>query len=135
MGGTVDPVSMVVGALAAGAADGLTSSATAAVADAYAALRDRLRSLFAGNSQAVEVLDRHGQDPELYQEPLRLMLVRSGAMVDAEVLAAARTLLAEADPDGFAGGKYRVEVRGSQGVQVGDGNEQHNSFGAPPEQW
>jgi hypothetical protein len=30
------------------------------------------------------------------------------------------------------GGKYRVDLRGSQGVQVGDGNKQKNEFHSPP---
>jgi len=35
------------------------------------------------------------------------------------------------DEAGSRAGKYTVDVRGSQGVQVGDRNTQHNEFYAP----
>jgi hypothetical protein len=35
------------------------------------------------------------------------------------------------DEAGARVGKYAVQVQGSQGVQVGDGNTQHNVFGVP----
>jgi hypothetical protein len=35
------------------------------------------------------------------------------------------------DAAGSSAGKYRVTVSGSQGVQVGDDNIQHNTFGVP----
>lgn len=48
----MDPISLIVGALASGAASGLTDSATAAVKDAYAGLRDLVRRRLAGRSAA-----------------------------------------------------------------------------------
>jgi hypothetical protein len=35
------------------------------------------------------------------------------------------------DEAGSAAGKYQVVVHGSHGVQVGDHNTQHNTFGPP----
>jgi hypothetical protein len=37
------------------------------------------------------------------------------------------------DAGGSQAGKYDVAVSGSQGVQVGDGNFQRNTFGATPD--
>lgn len=37
-----------------------------------------------------------------------------------------------ADAVASKGGKYRVNLRGSQGVQVGEGNTQKNVFRSPP---
>ncbi|WP_207386746.1 RIP homotypic interaction motif-containing protein [Frankia sp. Cppng1_Ct_nod] len=131
-GDGVDPVSLVVGALAAGAAGGLTESASAAVTGAYAALRDRLRRLFTADREAAGVLELHEGNPDVYQEPLRHVLARSGAAGDYEVVAAAQYLMTLLDAAGSAAGKYSVDVRGAQGVQVGDGNTQTNTFTAPP---
>jgi hypothetical protein len=39
--------------------------------------------------------------------------------------------MSPADPAGTAQGKYRVDLRGAQGVQVGDRNQQYNTFNAP----
>lgn len=36
-----------------------------------------------------------------------------------------------ADATPAAGGKYRADLRGSQGVQIGDGNTQENVFHSP----
>jgi hypothetical protein len=48
---------------------------------------------------------------------------------DREVEAAAKKLMAMVDPDGAAAGKYTVDLRGAQGVQVGEQNTQTNTFG------
>jgi hypothetical protein len=45
----VDPVSLLVTALATGAATGVGETATAAVKDAYGTLKSRVASRFAGN--------------------------------------------------------------------------------------
>jgi len=36
------------------------------------------------------------------------------------------------DPEGTDAGKYRVDVRGAQGVQIGDHGTQTNTFTTPP---
>jgi hypothetical protein len=41
-------------------------------------------------------------------------------------------LLALLDPTGTRAGKYMVDLRGAQGVQVGDHNTQTNTFSTPP---
>jgi hypothetical protein len=43
-----------------------------------------------------------------------------------------KTLGEAARPEGRTAGKYAVDVQGSQGVQVGDHNTQHNVFSVPP---
>ena len=41
-------------------------------------------------------------------------------------------LMTLVDEAGARAGKYTVDVRGAQGVQVGDRTRQHNVFHAPP---
>jgi hypothetical protein len=49
------------------------------------------------------------------------------------VIEAARQLMVLLDEAGVRAGKYDVDLRGAQGVQVGDGNQQVNLFSTPPE--
>jgi secreted protein with Ig-like and vWFA domain len=56
-------------------------------------------------------------------------LSAAGADSDAELIAAAQALMELADQAGYQSGKYHVDARGSQGVQVGDHNAQHTVFG------
>jgi gamma-glutamylcysteine synthetase len=87
----VEAVTVVVSALAAGAAGGLRESAVAAVKDAYAALRSFIAARYAGVDLApVERTPASAAD----QESLAEDLAAAGAAEDAELLAAARVLLA-----------------------------------------
>ena len=58
-------------------------------------------------------------------------LAESGADSDRDLIVAAQALLnLVGDADGRAG-KYTVDVRGAQGVQIGDHNRQDNVSNAP----
>ena len=59
-------------------------------------------------------------------------LDQAGARNDSGLVAAAEALMRLVDEAGGRAGKYTVDVRGAQGVQIGDRNTQHNVFGAPP---
>ncbi|MGY1777513.1 hypothetical protein ACI8AV_16765 [Geodermatophilus sp. SYSU D00804] len=98
--------------------------------DAYAKLREVLRRRFAGRPAAEEALAEHEKDPKAYEPLLRRYVTETGADRDAEVLELAERVLALADSAGSAAGKYRVDAAHAQGVQVGDRNQQINTFGA-----
>ena len=57
-------------------------------------------------------------------------LAQAGADGDVDLIAAAKALLDLAGEAGGAG-KYTVDARGAQGVQIGDRNRQDNVFNAP----
>ena len=128
----MDPITLIVTALAAGAAQGLTDTASAAVKDAYARLKARVKKRLGGGPDTELVLAKHERAPETWQAPLMAELAESGAEGDRDLIAAAQALLdlvgKTAPP-----GKYTVEARGAQGVQVGDHNRQDNVFRAPPD--
>ncbi len=126
----MDPIALIVTALAAGAALGVQDTAAAMVKDAYASLKALVRRRLGGDPGAEMVLARHEQAPETWQAPLMAELARAGADGDSDLIAAAKALL---DLVGEAGeaGKYTVDVRGAQGVQIGDHNRQDNAFNAP----
>lgn len=128
----VEPISLIVGALVAGTATGLTDTATDAVKDAYADLRDPVRRRFAGRRVAETVLAEHEKAPQVWQAPLSAELAAVGADTDAQIIAAAQRVMALVDEAGSAAGKYLVDLRGAQGIQVGDHNTQTNTFTSPP---
>jgi hypothetical protein len=130
--GAVDPVTLIATALAAGAGTGLTDTASAAVRDAYQGLKVLVKKRFAGRRDGELILARHEEAPEAWQPPLMAELAAAGAGGDAELVAAAQALMSLIDAAGSRAGKYSVQLRGARGVQVGDGNIQHNVFHAPP---
>jgi hypothetical protein len=130
----MDPVTLVVAALAAGAAHGVSDTASAAVKDAYAGLKAKVRGWFGGSASREVVLAEHEKSPETWQTPLTAALTESGAANDPAVIEAAQQLMALLDAAGTQSGKYRVDLRGVQGVQVGDHNTQRNTFTTPPAQ-
>jgi hypothetical protein len=122
----MDPITLIVTALAAGAALGVTDAAAEAVKDAYASLKALVRKRLGGRQDAELVLAKHERAPETWQAPLMAELAEAGAELDHDLIAAAQALL---DLVGEVGaGKYAVDARGAAGVQIGDHNSQDNVF-------
>jgi hypothetical protein len=128
----MDPITLIVTALAAGAASAITDAASSAVKDAYTRLRALVRKRLAGRPEAELVLTKHENAPETWQAPLAAELGEVGADHDTDLVAAAQALMSLVDKAGARAGKYTVDVRGAYGVQVGDRNKQDNVFTAPP---
>jgi hypothetical protein len=116
-------------ALVAGAATAGKDLASSAIKDAYQGLKrlliDRLRDKEADKPgpegaaiDPVTVLEAHEGRPDTWGAPLKEAIAQSGADHDQEILNAAKALLEQADPKGSAAGKYQVDLRGAQGVQV-----------------
>jgi hypothetical protein len=97
MGGVdgMDPVSLILAALVAGAAAGGKDVATSAVKDGYAGLKRLLIGRFRKASPEVAakqetVLADHEADPDTYEKPLAKAVRDSSADEDQEILAAAK---------------------------------------------
>ena len=118
----------MLNALASGAAQGLADSVSDAVKSAYGKLKQLVNAKLSGNNAAEVALAEHATDPETWQAPLAKALTASGAGADQAIIGAARQLMALLDPAGTEQGKYQVDLPGAQGVQVGDGNQQFNTF-------
>lgn len=127
----MDPVTLIVVALGAGALAGAKDAASSAVTDAYASLRELLKRRFAGKQNAELVLARHQGAPQTWKAPLETTLKESGIDRDQEVIAAAQALMALLDAGGTQAGKYTVDLQGAQGVQIGDRGRQVNVFNPP----
>jgi hypothetical protein len=128
----MDPVTLIVGALAAGALKGVGNASSAAVQDAYVRLKSLVSSQFARSPTALTVLAEHESDPEAFGAAMTSHVRACGLTQDLSVIAAAQRLMALVDTSGTQSGKYIVDLRGAQGSQVGDRNTQENTFGAPP---
>lgn len=125
----MDPITLIVTALAAGAASGLTDTTATAVHDAYLSLKALVRRRLGSRADGELVLARHAEAPGTWEGPLAAELSAAGAGIDHDLIQAAQALMRLADDAGYRSGKYSVDARGSQGVQVGDHNIQHNVFG------
>ncbi len=128
----MDPVTLIVTALAAGAASALQDGTSAAVKDAYVRLKALVTRRFAGRAKAELVLAEHQAAPQTWEKPLAEELSAVGAESDADLVAAAQALMSLVDEAGSRAGKYVVTVRDSQGVQVGDHGTQTNIFRPGP---
>ena len=128
----MDPITLIVAALAAGAASGaldtVKDGAKAGVKAAYEKLRGLAKRRVAGDPLGEMVLTEHATAPEIYAAPLTAKLTEHGAAGDADLVDAAKALMELVDGAGARAGKYNVTVKGSKGVQVGDGNIQVNRF-------
>ena len=132
----MDPVTLIIAALAAGAAagaiDGLKDTAKDAATAAYNKLRGLVQRRFAGLPDGQLALERYETVPQEQQKRweglLTAELTEAGADKDQDLLDAAKALMDLVDRAGASRGKYNVTISGSQGVQVGDGNTQTNTF-------
>lgn len=123
----MDPLTIITTALVAGAAAGGKDAASAAVRDAYKAVCDRIRR--SADEQAESVLDANEADPGANVTELGESLTRHGIHEDEEIREAASILLDALPAERVRAARARIDLRGAQGVQIGDRNTQHNSFG------
>jgi hypothetical protein len=129
----MEPITLILGALAAGALAGVAESATGAVKDAYSGLKRLVAARFAGKPAAELALAEYAADPDTWQAPLAKALAETGTAADPAVINLARQLMEMLDETGARTGKYHVDLRGAQGVQVGDWGRQSNVFNTPPQ--
>jgi hypothetical protein len=105
----VEPVSLIVTALVAGASEAVKDTAAQTVKDAYAGLRRLLKRRTQAEPSLEDVIDRHRDSPDR-EERLRSGLASAGVAGDEMVLRAAQRLLALIDPTGADSGKYDVTI-------------------------
>lgn len=126
----MDPITLIVTALAAGAAAALQDGVKDTVKHAYKCLRDCSKKLLAGHPDGELALERNETAPGNWEGVLKSELADAGADHDSDLIGAAQALMRLLDGAGAHGGKYHVTIHGGQGTQVGDGNTQTNTFRA-----
>jgi hypothetical protein len=115
----MDPVTLIVTALVAGASTGLTAAVSSAVTDAYNGLKGLVRRRLAGREGGELVLTRHEADPQVWERPLAQELTAAGAGDDRELVSAAQALMQLVDAAGSAAGKYTVVTASDHAVAAG----------------
>jgi hypothetical protein len=128
----MDPTTLIVTALGAGAGSAFQDETSVAVKDAFARLKALAKKRFAGHPEGELVLAEYEAAPQTWETPLAAELSAADVESDAELIAAAQELMSLVDEAGSKSGKYVVTVHDSQGVQVGDCNTQTNTFEAGP---
>lgn len=123
----ITEIDLVIAALSAGAAAGLSDTASNAVKEAYSGLlkaaKQRIRR---DGSSTNELLISSGEYSAEQRDTLRAALESSE--LDADLIRKAAELLNLVDPAGVRAGKYTVNVTHTKGVQVGDNNTMNLRF-------
>ena len=126
----MDPISLILEALAAGAVAALKDTAGKAIKDGYVALKTAITEAWSTSDNTAEVLlKEYENDPETYQKPIKTKIKEQGLDQNDDILALAKALMKQVDPAGHATGKYQVTITNSKNVQVGDSNTQINIEG------
>lgn len=127
----MDPVSLILAALLAGATAAAKDTVTAAVKDAYDGLKHLVMKRFKRTSHAETALTEFKKHPAAWQKPLGEALTNSGAAGDPGIVQQATRVLQLVEPQQFNQGKYNVQLTGDvQGRVIGDHAQQSNIFGA-----
>ncbi len=114
----MDPISLIITALVAGATAASKDIAGQAVKDAYKGLKDLIKDKFKSEPKAQMVLEEHETDPETYAAPLKKKLAETGADKDEAIIKAAQELLKQEKPEEFKAGKFNTQIGGDfKGVQ------------------
>ncbi|WP_433205906.1 hypothetical protein ACQP00_38615 [Dactylosporangium sp. CS-047395] len=121
-------LSAAAGAYGAAVVQRVSDETADATADAAVGLGRRLLRRLFGSSRGEQVraavVDLATNPADEGLADVMRAQVRAALTTDPKLLAEVARLVARPAPN--------VTVTGSQGVQIGDGNVQHNTFGAPP---
>ncbi|HEX6483846.1 MAG TPA: hypothetical protein VF043_33780 [Ktedonobacteraceae bacterium] len=98
----MDPLTLILTALTAGAAVGEQAVVSDAIKDAYNGLKALIQRKFAGKPSAEAALTEHETDPQIWVAPLKKFLAQEHIDQDQAILQAAEQLLTQikAQPGG-----------------------------------
>jgi hypothetical protein len=106
----MEPVTLIVTALAAGTASARYDGTPVAVKDAYVRVKVPVKKLFANHPDRELVLARHERAPQTWEAPLAAELSAAGSEGDADLVAAAQALMSLMDEAGTRATKCRVDL-------------------------
>jgi len=129
----MEPVSLIIAALGAGAIAATKETAGTAVKDAYQVLKTLIKQKFVeqGQDDDSNIVDKHEKklDSEAFKVLLKEELINLGVDRDEIIIKAAQELLKQEKPEESAAGKYNTVFQGEvKGIQIGDRNQQENTF-------
>lgn len=131
----MDPLTLILTALTAGATASFKDTANQTVKDAYNGLKVLIKSKFAGKPDAEMALVQHEKKPDVWKAPLEEGLKETGVDRDQDIIAAAQQLMKLVQPQQAAMGKYNVQIAGNvQGYAQGDNQQVTMNFGSEPKE-
>jgi hypothetical protein len=125
----MDPVTMILTALAAGAAAAAKDTASQAVKDAYQGLKTLVQKRFADKVPAQIALAEYEIDPKTWGKPLEKSLAEDQVTTDEEILAQAQQVLKLVNPQQASQGKYNIQIGEAKGTVIGDNANVTQNFG------
>ncbi|MGY1942803.1 hypothetical protein [Nocardia asiatica] len=123
----MDPFTVIVTALIAGAAAGGQEAASETVRDAYRAIRRRVGRSGA-DAQARAALEANETSPGSDVAALEAAVIRAGGVDDSQLRALAAQLLEALPTADTERARHHIDLRHAKGVQLGDNNTQNNTF-------
>jgi hypothetical protein len=108
----MDPISLILSALVAGA----TQTAGGVAQDAYNGLKALIKRKFEsqGKSDSVTILDKYEERPEKTKPLLEDELIEAEADKDEEIIKLAQNLLEQLNPQEAAEGRFNVQISGGK---------------------
>ncbi len=128
----MEPIEVILAALATGAITGVTDAAGTAIKDAYKALVSLVTKKFGSNKEAKSHLDNYLKDSETWEKPVKKAIQESKIDKDDQVIKLARELL-KLVKSNQASSENHIEISGDvQGlIQENKGRVTMN-FNKPP---
>ncbi len=133
----MEPISILVSALVAGASSALKDTASQAIKDTYQGLKSLVIENWKSNTKddvkaqsRVEILlEELENDPEVFKKPLEKKLKEIMPEPDAALIEQAKRLDKLLKDELNSSEKFNVSMGDhNQGIQIGDGNKQNNTF-------
>jgi len=125
----MDPVSVVLAALAAGATAAAQDTTSQAVKDAYASLKALVKKRFEKQPHAEMTLAEYEKDTDTWEKPLQKSLVETGVDQNEAVVRQAQQVLKLVHPQQASQGKYNVQIGEGKGIVIGDHANVTQTFG------
>ena len=113
----MEPMTLILTALAQGAAKVAENTGGQALKDGYNGLKALIKRKFGHAPEKVTPLEQHADAPEVWEKPLEHALQTSEVDKDAEIIELAQKLMAEIDPGAAAAGTYQVNVSGGGKIE------------------
>ena len=120
----MEPISLILTALVAGATAAVKDTAGKAVKDSYDGLKALIKKKFEGDALAQAIIEAKPEEIKQAEGLLKTKIAAVGIDKDEEILKAAEAVMKTGDPEGASTGKY--DFRGAKNVKVGDHNTQTN---------
>ena len=129
----MDPVSLILAALASGASAAAKETAGTAIKEAYAGIKTLIKKRFAGKPVAETTMSEYEGDPKTWEAPMRKQLDEANLGDDKEVIDAVNELIELLQAEGIsvvASGDRSIAIGGdASGSTIVTGDQ--NTVGAP----